>query len=262
MTDTDLAFAVPRGRLVTLVRKELWSLAVSPVSYVIFFLFYLFRGFEVVGILQRFARGGDVDSFSTYYLLTASTQWMVVMVPPILTMRSFAEEKRTGSLELLMTAPVRDHEVVLGKWLGAWIFYTLLWLPTFLILLGLEAFLDIDFPLGQIAASYLGLLSVGSLLLAVGLFTSALTDNQLLASLTSILFGIGLLAVPQMLYDGSVHVDSSFWTVLVDQANVLRHWQFWFFRGLIDTGHMVFYVSTTVLFLFLTTRVVESRKWR
>ena len=173
MTSQDALFEPPSGRLLTLVRKELWSLVVSPISYIIFLLFYFLRGWEVIDVLRRFARQGDVDAFSTHYLLTASTQWMVVMVPPILTMRAFAEEKRTGSLELLMTAPIRDHEVVLGKWLAVWLFYTLLWAPTFLVLLGLQFYLGLDLPLGQVLASYLGLLSVGSLLRGRGCKTNS-----------------------------------------------------------------------------------------
>ncbi|MCA8970338.1 MAG: ABC transporter permease [Planctomycetes bacterium] len=251
------------SRVFALISKEFWSLLVSPVSWILFALLYLFRGFEVSDLLQRFARAGDVDSFPTYYLLTASTQWMVVMVPPILTMRTLAEEKRSGSLELLMTAPVRDWEVVFSKWFATWLFYVALWVPSFAILLWLQATLDVSFPIGQIATSYLGLLLVGSMLLAVGVFTSSLTDNQLLASLSSILFAVGLLSVPGMLAGrGAATIDSGFGRMFLEQANVVAHWQYWFFRGLVDTGHVVFYVSATALFLFLTVRVVESRKWR
>jgi ABC-2 type transport system permease protein len=255
--------AVPSGRLLTIVRKEFWSLLVSPVSWILFVLLYFFRGFETLGVLTGFGRQGDVDTFVSYYLLQPSTQWMVAMVPPILTMRAFAEEKRSGSLELLMTAPVRDHEVVAGKWLASWLFYGLLWLPTLGVLLGLQWYLGLDLAYAQVGTSCLGLLAIGSLLLAVGILTSSLTDNQLLASLSGILFGIGLLAVPPRLAaDQSISVDSPLLALLIDQMHVLRHLQFWFFRGLVDTGHLVFYLTTTLLVLFLTVRVVESRKWR
>lgn len=254
---------VPRTRVPALVAKEFWSLLVSPVSWIVFVLFYLFRGYEVSDLLRRFARAGDVDSFPTFYLLTASTQWIIVMVPPILTMRTFAEEKRSGSLELLMTAPVRDWEVVLAKWFATWLFYVALWVPSILVLFALQSMLGVQFPAGQVASSYVGLLLAGSMLLAVGVFTSSLTDNQLLASLSSILFAVGLLWVPSMLASrGSATVDSTFTKLFLDQANVLAHWQYWFFRGLLDSGHVLFYVSATALFLFLTVRVVESRKWR
>lgn len=253
----------PSSRVLALVAKEFWSLLVSPVSWIVFVLFYLFRGYEVLDLLQRFSRAGDVDGFPTYYLLTASTQWIIVMVPPILTMRTFAEEKRSGSLELLMTAPVRDWEVVLAKWFATWLFYIALWLPSLVILFALQAMLGVQFPMGQVASSYVGLLLAGSMLLSVGIFTSSLTDNQLLASLSSILFAVGLLWLPNVLAARSgATVDSTFAKLFLDQANVLAHWQYWFFRGLVDSGHVLFYVSATALFLFLTVRVVESRKWR
>lgn len=263
-TTSEIApLAAPGSRLFAVASKEFWTLLVSPVSWIVFVLFYLFRGYETTDLLQRFSRAGDVDSFPTFYLLTASTQWIIVMVPPILTMRAFAEEKRSGSLELLMTAPVRDWEVVVAKWFATWLFYVALWLPSFLILFWVQTDLDVAFPMGQVGTSYLGLLLAGSMLLSVGIFTSSLTDNQLLASLSSILFAVGLLWVPGMLAGrAAATVDSTFGKLFIDQANVLAHWQFWFFRGLVDTGHVVFYVSATALFLFLTVRVVESRKWR
>jgi ABC-2 type transport system permease protein len=261
------SIAVPRSRLWTLAKKELFSLVVSPISWIILALFYMLRGAETVQLLLNpaVAQNGDVDGFVMGYLIGAfqSTLYMAVLVPPILTMRAFAEEKRTGSLELLMTAPVRDYEVVLGKWLGAWVFYAILWTPTVLILAGLQLWLGLDIAYGQVFTSCLGMMSLGSLLLAAGLFTSSLTDNQLLASLTSILFGLGLIMVPpQLAATAHVDVDSPFYLVLLDQANVARQLQLFFFRGHVDTGHLAFYVSTTVLFLFLTVRVVESRKWR
>ena len=254
--------AVPKGRVFALLQKEFWSLLVSPISWIVFLLLYVFRGGEVVRLLERFQNQGDVDAFPTFYLLQASTQYMVVMVPAILTMRAFAEEKRTGSLELLMTAPVRDWEVVVAKWIAAWFFYALLWLPSFVVLIWLGAELNVSFPMGQVFSSYVGLLGVGSLLLAFGLFMSSLTDNQLLASLTSILFSIGLIAIPAELVKGQNQSDGGFGAMLLSQAHVIDHWQKFFFSGRIETGHLVFYASTALLFLFLTVRVVESRKWR
>ncbi|MFQ5504330.1 MAG: ABC transporter permease [Planctomycetota bacterium] len=262
------AWKLPRWRMTNLARKELWALLVNPVSWIIFLLFYLFRAIELMNIVAHHAFRGDADIFVSNYFQTASTQFAVIMIPPILTMRSFAEEKRSGSLELLLTAPYHDHEVVLGKWLAAWVFYGLLWLPTLLLLYVLQSpyFLNTSFHYGYVFSSYVGVFSFGSLLLAAGLFTSSLTDNQVLASLSSMLFGLGLLVLPnvlsQSLAPSRQGVDAGFLSVLLDQAYVLQHLWKWFFRGLIDSGHMVFYLSTTALFLFLTVRVVEARKWR
>ena len=217
-----------------------------------------------MGSLDRVA-----DVFVGQYLGTMSTYFAAIMIPPILTMRAFAEEKRSGSLELLLTAPFHDHEVVLGKFLASWLFYSILWLPSLVLLfvIQLPMFSQTSCHVGYILTSYTGVFMLGSLLLAVGIFTSSLTDNQLLASLASMLFGMALLELPSILSQkiagyGNVNVDAGFLDVLLEQSFVSRHLSDWFFRGLMDTGHLVFYLSTSALFLFLTVKVVEARKWR
>ncbi|PIE22618.1 MAG: hypothetical protein CSA62_11635 [Planctomycetota bacterium] len=259
----------PKRQLWIITRREFFALLVSPISWVILFLFFLFRGFEVYQLASYFKEvGGDSESFAMGYLASASTQFAIVLVPPILTMRAFAEEKRTGSLEHLMTAPVRDFEVVFGKWLASWLFFVLLWLPTLtlLLILQMDSFLGVSMPMGQVCAAYIGLFALGSLILAAGLFTSSLTDNQLLASLAGMIFAFALLRAPQEISQQldvrALDVDSGFGLVLLDQFYVIKQLGQWFFRGLVDTGYLVFYISTTGLFLFLTTRVIESRKWR
>ncbi|HLU38074.1 MAG TPA: ABC transporter permease [Planctomycetota bacterium] len=255
-----------RVLLVTL-KKELMSYFFSPVAYVIAVLFYLFRGFEISRLAwtyEQFPRA--VDGFTTGYVFVASTNFMIVLVPPILTMRCFAEEKRTGSLEVLLTAPVRDVEIVLGKWLAALGLFAALWLPTALLLwvLTWPSFLNGPLPVGPAFASYVGLTMLGAMLLAVGCFTSSLTDNQLLASLSAMLFNIALLAVPNLAQQRFADVAEENHTVrvLLEQVNVFDHLQNWFTRGLIDTSHLVFYASGAAFFLFLTVKSLESRKWR
>jgi ABC-2 type transport system permease protein len=247
-----------------LFRRELLSYFVSPVGWVIAVLFYLFRGLEVDSVAYHFSVSqGDLDLFARSYLFLSSSSFMIVLVPPILTMRSFAEEKRTGSFELLMTAPVRDHEVVLGKFAAAWAFFALLWLPTFAVLGVLQgtSYFNASLHMGPVLAGYLGLLLMGSLFLAAGLFTSSLTDNQLLASLAAMIFNTAILVAPGMLASPTQPL-TGIPGALVSQLNVVEHLTGWFARGVVDTAHLVFYVSTTALFLFLTVRSVESRKWR
>jgi ABC-2 type transport system permease protein len=248
------------------LKKELKSYFFSPVGWVIAVLFYLFRGFDVQATIARHVAAGlDRDLFSTYYVFGPSTNFMIVLVPPILTMRCFAEEKRTGSLEVLMTAPVRDVEIVLGKWLAAVAYFALLWLPTFAILwvLTLSPFLGQELAFGPVVASYVGLSLLGGLLLSVGCFTSSLTDNQLLASLSAMLFGSALLAAPAIL-DPMLRAEGApeFAAKLVQQANVIDHLTNWFSRGLVDFGQVGFYLVGTALFLFLTMLTLGSRQWR
>ena len=262
-----------RSGLSVILKRELFALAVSPVTYLTFTLFYLFRAFEVQSLIAQFGQRGSVEGFAYYYLASPSTQFAVVMVPPVLTMRALAEEKRTGSLELLVTAPVRDHQIVLGKWAAAQILYMLLWLPGLLMLVLLQgsAFLGASFAWGPVLSGYLGLLALGSMLVAFGILSSSLTDNQLLASLCSMLFGLGLLVLPPLLVqklaavnEAFAHpgVDSGILPVLLDQAHVARHLGAWFFRGVVDSGHLAFYLTSAALFLFFAVRVLESRRWK
>lgn len=251
----------------TTLKKELASYFFNPVAYVIAVLFHLFRGWEVYARTQGLvAQRVDLDLFSTTYLFNLSTNFVIVLVPPILTMRTFAEERRTGSLEVLMTAPVRDPEVVLGKWLAALVFFALLWLPTLLVLwvLTLGPFMDVALPFGPVLTGYLGLTLLGAMLLAVGCFTSSLTDNVLLASLSALLFGTVLLAVPGLL--GPVvdryAAEHPWIATLHQQLNVYDHMQAWFGRGLVDTSQIVFYAGGTAFFLFLCIKALESRRWR
>ncbi|MEY2980891.1 MAG: ABC transporter permease [Planctomycetota bacterium] len=262
----------------TTFRRELASYLFSPIGYVIGFLLYLFRGFEV-DRLVRFANaaGLDREQFAAAYLQQPSSLILLILVPAILTMRCFAEERRTGSIEVLLTAPVRDSEIVLGKWAAAFVFFALLWLPAAVILVVAQGsgYLGLDLAVGPTVSGFVGLLLVGALLLAAGCLTSSLTDNTLLASLSSMLFALALIYGPTRLQgmtevDPAVESDLAWWAWLqtkvldpvVGQVHVVDHLQSWFFRGLLNTGHVVFYVAGTALLLFLTTRSLEARRWR
>ncbi len=253
--------------VVTVLKKELMSYFFNPVAYVILVLFYLFRGFDVATMTKTWINyDRDIDKFPVSYLLGASMYVMVVLVPPILTMRCFAEERRSGSLEVLLTAPVRDLEVVLGKWLAASVFYAMLWLPTLVLLpvLASGSYLAAPIAYGPVLSGYLGLVLLGSLLLAVGCFTSSLTDNQLLASLAAMIFNVALLAAPGLLagaFRDEMQSNRRF-QLLLEQISVGDHLQNWFMSGLVDTSRITFYVAFTGLFLFLTVKSLEARQWR
>ncbi|MEM7202588.1 MAG: ABC transporter permease [Planctomycetota bacterium] len=252
--------------ILTTLRKELASYFYNPVAYVIAVLFYLFRGVDVQALTESMARyGSDLDLYTTYYVFRPSSNFMIVLVPPILTMRVFAEEKRTGSLEVLMTAPVRDVEVVLGKWLAAVAFFAILWLPTLPLLWGLSTgpFLDAPLSFGPAAAAYLGLTLLGAFLLAAGCFTSSLTDNLLLAALSAMLFNTAVMAGPGLAQTFIADQNVPAWAeTLLEQINVADHLTNWFARGLVDTSQIVFYLAGTAFFLFMTVKSLESRRWR
>ncbi len=259
------------GAFVTF-RKELQSYCYSPVSYLIAVVFYLWHGALVTNLAKSFASAqADRELFPTYSYGLSSTFFMVLLVPGILTMRCFAEERRSGSIEMLMTAPVRDLGVVLGKWFAAVTFFLLLWLPTVLLLwlLTWSPFLNADLAFGPVFAAYLGMFLLSALLLSFGCFASSLTDNLLLAAILAILFNVALLQVPSLLrgYIGDPK-EHPYLAQLVDKLDVNGNFQQWFARGLIDTSQIWFYVGATTFFLFLcvqsfSARRVENRmQWR
>lgn len=257
------------GVLLATLRKELISYLYSPVAYIIIVVLYLFRGIEVSLLCQTAVSWGyDTGTFASFYTIMGRSSFLfLILVPPVLTMRCFAEEKRTGSLEVLMTAPVRDFEIVLGKWLAALGFYGLIWLPSLpiLSLLSTGSFLDTELAYGPVFSAYVGLALIGGMLLAVGVFFSSLTDNVLLAAILGILFNVGLLAASQFLnsiaQEGAM-ADDFLVQTFIDQLNVFEHLSNWFGRGQIDTSKFAFYLGGTAFFLFMTTRSLESRKWR
>ncbi|MBK8096541.1 MAG: ABC transporter permease [Planctomycetes bacterium] len=245
-------------------QKELFSYCISPASWLIAVLFYFFRGFELMSKSVEFAAyqlDQDLYPTSTYGFTT--TYLIVVLVPGILTMRAFAEERRTGSLETLVTAPVSDAAIVFGKWAAAVAFYLLLWLPTALLLLVLQAdvFLGAGLAFGPVFAAYLGLCLWAAMLLAFGCFASSLTDNLLLAAILSMLFSAALLIGPFLLnlWLGAA-AENYYVAELIRKLDVMANFRDWFSRGLIDTSQIAFYVGGTLFFLFLTTVSLQARR--
>jgi ABC-2 type transport system permease protein len=252
-----------RGAITT-IKKELLSYAVSPVSWIIAVLFYLVRGFEVASQAQAFQiYRGDVNQFPAATYAVGSTYLMVLLVPGIVTMRCFAEERRTGTIETLMTAPVRDIEVVIGKWLAATVFFALLWLPSVFILHTLEydGYFGADISFGPVFAAYFGMFLLSGLLLSFGCFASSLTDNVLLAAILTILFNTALTQAPSMLRSAFGSASNDYYVrELLTKLDVYGNFSNWFARGLIDTSQVAFYIGGIGFFLFLTWTSLTSRR--
>ena len=182
--------------------------------------------------------------------------WLVLLFAgPVLTMRLISEELKSGSIEVLMTAPVTEGQVVAGKYLAALTFYLFLWLPT-LAYVGIVAYFE-NVDWGPVAAGYLGILGIGALFLAVGTFASAMSKNQIVAAIVAfallvVLFSFGLL---ENLFDNEAAKKVFGYLNLWDHMDE-------FARGIVDSRHLVYYVSATLFFLFLTSRALEDRKWR
>jgi ABC-2 type transport system permease protein len=249
----------------SLFRREFSAYFLSPIAYVVFVVFLAVTGTHFY--LTAYLLGTDGPEgiyFPMHRMLSDVSFWLVFLfIPPLLTMRLFAEERSTGTLEVLMTAPLTDWEVVLAKFLASYAFYLLLWVPT---LLYLPVLLDFDwstFRLGidpyPILSSYLGLALAGAMFLALGLFVSNLVRSQMVAALISLALGLVFIVMgiwrPDIDTGGGLYRFLYFFTVPL-------HFDRGFSRGIVDTRHVVLYVSLTFFFLFLTVRSLESRRWR
>jgi ABC-2 type transport system permease protein len=244
------------GILATFLR-ELRAYFFSPLAYGVMTLLLLVNG-GVFWLIVSFLNDPRAQFGAPLQLFFGQTIffWLVLLfVAPVLTMRLISEERRSGTIEVLMTAPVTEGQVILGKYLAALVFYVFLWAPTLIYAAIIDYHSEVDW--GPIAAGYIGVVGIGALFLAVGTFASALSRNQLVAATLTFamlvpLFAFGLL-------ENLVNSD------LLKQAfSYLNLWQHMddFGKGIVDTRQLVYYLSATVLFLFLAARSLEAKKWR
>ena len=237
--------------------RELRAYFFSPLAYVVLTLLMLINGFVftlIVSFLND-PRAGSVAPLELFFGQTLFFWLVLLFVAPVLTMRLISEERRSGTIEVLMTAPVTEGQIVVGKFLAALVFYVVLWLPT-LAYAGIIAYYS-ELDWGPVASGYLGVLGIGSLFLSVGTFASTLSRSQLVAAIATFtllipLFVFGLL-------------ESLFNNEILKQAfGYLNLWQHMdeFAKGIVDSRHLVYYLSATIFFLFLAARSLETRKWR
>lgn len=244
-----------------LLRRELASFFVSLTGYVIIGAITFLTGASFVQLID--ALGNDPWPmpvtqmfFGTFYF------WMIILLSaPVITMRLFALEKATGTFETLMTTPVGDLEVVAAKFAAAFLFFMVMWLPLLACLFIVGHFTNQAGALGSgtVGGMYLGIFLAGGFFLSFGCLASALTRSQMVAAMISLAFGVCQFALAwwaknQPLSD---HWQSQLLSCfnLFDRMTDLA-------RGAVDTRALIFYLSTTFLFLFLTLRVVESRRWK
>ena len=240
--------------VLTLARREVAAYFVSPIAYVAMALFLVISGFFFA--LADFRPGAPAAMRSIFEVMMV----VLIFVLPILTMRSLSEEFRSGTIETLLTSPVTDAEVVIGKFLGCWLVYLAMLVPTLLYVALLATFGNPEY--GPLASGYLGLALLGMLYVAVGLLASSVSSNQVIAAVTGfvILFVLGLLAnwlVP--LVPGEwFHIPLR---EIIRQSIVRTHYAD-FNQGIVDVVHVIYFVALAAYALFLTVKILESRRWR
>jgi ABC-2 type transport system permease protein len=237
------------SRTAAIARREFGSYFYSPIAYVVITAFLIASGFA---FYRDFEPGQPALMRNTLDWMV----WILVFVTPILSMGLLAQEWATGTIETLMTAPVSDADVVLGKFLGNLGLLAVMVVPTLLYVVLLAIYARPDF--GPIFSGYLGILLVGSLFIAIGLFCSSLTRSQIVAAVLAIVLLSLATVVPYTV--GTLANLRPFFRTVIDQTVYRRYSDF--SRGVIDTGNIVFFILATGVFLFLTIKVLESRRWK
>lgn len=236
--------------------RELEALFVSPISYAVLTVALLFNGWSFY--LALYVSRGNVDGAVRGFFGASLLFWFVILLlPPLFTMRVFADERRSGTLEMLLTAPVGEIEVVLAKFFAGLIFYLSIWLPSLLYLVIVKSYGAIP-ELGPLLTAYLGIFLLGCLFTSVGVFASSLTGNQILSAVLATVINLMLFFIPALsMFTGIDRVER-----FLKELWILQHFADAFSKGLLDSGYVAFYVLLTVVFLFWTVRVVESQRWR
>jgi ABC-2 type transport system permease protein len=245
----------------TLMRRELTAMFCSMTGYVLIAGAMLLLGLSFTMMVDLLSVEA-VDAPITEVFYKTQFFWIILLiVSPLITMRTFAHEKSTGTYETLMTAPVSDVQVVAAKFAGSLVFYLILWLPLLAYPWLLHRFSGDDALLnpGAQLGTGIGILLFGMLYMAIGCFASALTRSQIVAAMVSLAVGVALFLASFLHVIQPVRADWS--TRIYKHISMVEHMQD-FCRGIVDTRALVFYASLTIFFLFLTLKVVESRRWK
>jgi ABC-2 type transport system permease protein len=253
------------SQILLICRKELKGYFASPIAYLLMAFFGLIFGFGTFTATRDFVRfsfqqqfqGGGAPMNINEQIITPLLSFgstITLFLVPMITMRLFAEEKKSGTMELLLTSPVTDNQIILGKWLGSMALFVCILAMSMLNIALLFAWGKPDIK--PVLVAYLGLLLQGGCLLAIGGFISTLTKNQIIAG--GVTFFVCLLL---WLLNWATSFDTTGWASVVNYLSIVTHFDN-FSKGLVETKDIVFYVSMIFFALFLTSRSMESLRWR
>jgi ABC-2 type transport system permease protein len=242
----------------TIAKREYKLFFMSPVAYVVAFLFLMWIGrYFYMYIKQSIEYSMYYSSYVPSANVVISPMILIlVFTMPAITMRLLAEEQRSGTIELLLTSPVRDWDVVIGKWLGAFMYILTLLAITWIFPFILNIMVEPGIDQGLLISGYLGVILMSAGLLAIGVAISALFANQIVA------FFVGLgIALVLILVDPSSAGAVGTWNDFLSYMNFLDHFNN-FYSGVIDLKDVIYYLSVTALSLFAGSIFVQSRRWR
>lgn len=245
---------------VILLRKELGSYFLNPFGWVVLAFVVLMQGLSLSSAMKGFRDSPVKDSLVYVAFHTPLFWFYFLFIFPLITMRLFADEERTGTMETLLTAPIRSWQVVLSKYAAALVFYTLLWVPAYFQLRAFTWFTDIPpaYSNGAMWGTFLILFLMGSAFTAVGCLASSLTSSQIIAGIVT----ITVLVIYYFLGFVTVIWGESFGGAgFFHYISAQQHLHY-FANGLLDMRPVVFYLSVSVFLLFLTYQAIDFRRWR
>ena len=231
--------------------REIKAYFVSPIAYVALIVFIFFAGYFFAVYMNIASRDqGEASMRMIFHNMSVT----MLFLAPLMTMRLFAEEKRSGTIEILMTSPVTDTEVVLGKFAASLALFVIMLALTFTCPLFLVIYGNPD--VAAIAVGYLGLFLLGTAFISLGVVASSITKNQIVAALISFVMLLGLWIIGWM----STTLGSQ-WGNILSFVSLVEHFDD-FSKGVLDTKHVVYYVSFAAFCLFLAVKSVQSAKWK
>jgi gliding motility-associated transport system permease protein len=242
-------------KLLVVCRRELRSYFTSYIAYILLAVFLLLSGYFFYSDLIFFVLfGGYVLPTGLWQFVFLDMRLCLLLVLPLMTMRLFAEEKKLGTIELLWTYPVRDGEIVAGKFLACWLFFLVMLLLTAINPVIFYRFYEFD--VGPLLAAYLGIFLLGTAFIACGLFVSSLTENQVVSAMAT----YGFLVFFWFMTWNEEAASQSILQAMLRLSLFDRFYNF--SRGVIDTRDVAFFLLFAMFFLFLTLQSLGVRKWR
>ncbi|MBO8130857.1 MAG: ABC transporter permease subunit [Candidatus Marinimicrobia bacterium] len=253
------------SNIIAIFKRDARGYFTSPIAYIVIGLFLVVSGiffylmlrsflqYSYAAMMQRAGYPINVNLMLIRPFLL-NTSVIILFIVPIITMRSFSEDKKSGTMELLLTSPITNSQIIIGKFIASYLLYTVMVSMTFIFMIFLFIWGKPQFM--PIFIGYIGILLLGAALVATGNFISSLTENQIVAAIgtfgaTMLLWVIGFAGD----FAGKVFGN------ILKYLSIIEHFDD-FSKGIFDTNHLVFYLSLMLIMLFLTYQSIESSKWR
>jgi ABC-2 type transport system permease protein len=239
----------------TIAKRELHQLFISPIAYITLIVFMLTLGILFYVYLDASIQNQQYIPVM-YYIFQLIAFPLLFLAVPAITMRSIAEEKRSGTIEFLLTAPVRDWELIVGKWLGGFLFFVIALAVTLVYPLILSFVVKPGIDLGSMLAGYIGMILLASTMIAIGIAVSSLLSNQLAALFAT----IGVIIVFWIIAN-PVQNAQGLGADILRNMSLTTHFYSTFLAGILDLKDIVYFISFTVFALFIGKTAVEIRRW-